>query len=60
MMITPELNNEKIEELIRDYFSFNKYYGALETLISESSNIGDSSKLTRNAIIESAKINPTS
>ena len=59
-MITPELNNELIDELIRDYFAFNKYFGALDSLIIESGVIGKVPELTRNEIIDQADINPTS
>jgi len=59
-MITPELNNEMIEELIRDYFSFNKYFGALDQLMTDSPNIETNSKIARNEIISRAQINPTS
>ena len=60
MMITPELNNQLIEELIREYFSFNKYFGALDSMMEESSLITEVPALTRNSMVKTAQINPTS
>jgi len=60
MMITPEINNRTIEELIREYLAFNKYEGTLAKMIEESEVVGNSRSLTRNELITGADIVPTS
>ena len=60
MMITPEINNKMIEELIREYLAFNKYSATLNMMVEESEVVGSTRSLTRNELIDGADIVPTS
>lgn len=46
-MVTPEVINLYVDELIRDYFIFNGYTDSLASLVEESSTMSEEPTYTR-------------
>lgn len=59
-IVQPEVYNQLIEELIREYLLYNGYTGTLDNLQNESPSIDSSVSLTRIDMIDNADITVTS